>query len=74
MSDVLSNVQGLNYIKKYTDRSTYSDNVRYVFNFTAYSVIFRNKSFLPLYKRGRRGRDRMVVGYTTTCASSAYHH
>ena len=23
---------------------------------------------------GRRSRDRMVVGFTTTCASSAYHH
>ena len=24
--------------------------------------------------RGRRGRDRMVVGFTTTCAISAYPH
>ena len=24
--------------------------------------------------RGRRGRDLMVVGFTTTCAISAYHH
>jgi hypothetical protein len=24
--------------------------------------------------RGRRGRDRLVVGFTTTCAISAYHH
>jgi hypothetical protein len=23
---------------------------------------------------GHRGRDRMVVGYTTTYAVSAYHH
>jgi hypothetical protein len=23
---------------------------------------------------GRSGRDRMVVGFTTTCAMSAYHH
>ena len=23
---------------------------------------------------GRHCRDRMVVGYTTTCAISAYHH
>jgi hypothetical protein len=23
---------------------------------------------------GRRGRDRMVVGFTTTYAISAYHH
>ena len=24
--------------------------------------------------KGRRGRDRMVDGFTTTCAISAYHH
>ena len=24
--------------------------------------------------RGRRGRDRMVVGATTTCPISVYHH
>jgi hypothetical protein len=24
--------------------------------------------------RGRRGRDRMLVGFTTTYAISAYHH
>ena len=24
--------------------------------------------------RGRRGRGRMVVGFTTTCAISANHH
>jgi len=24
--------------------------------------------------RGRHGRDRMVVGFTTTSAISAYHH
>ena len=24
--------------------------------------------------RGRRGRDRMVVGFTTTYVISAYHH
>ena len=23
---------------------------------------------------GRRGRDRLVVGFTTTCIISAYHH
>jgi hypothetical protein len=23
---------------------------------------------------GRRGRDRMAVGFTATCAISAYHH
>jgi hypothetical protein len=29
---------------------------------------------LRLKTRGRRGRDRMVVGFTTTYAISAYHH
>jgi hypothetical protein len=27
-----------------------------------------------IYLGERRGRDRMVVGFTTTCAISAYHH
>jgi len=27
-----------------------------------------------LYSRDHRGRDRMVVGYTTTYAIGAYHH
>jgi hypothetical protein len=25
-------------------------------------------------ERGRRGRDRMVVGFTTTCAMNSYHN
>jgi hypothetical protein len=25
-------------------------------------------------KRGRRGRYRMVIGFTTICEISAYHH
>jgi hypothetical protein len=24
--------------------------------------------------RGRRGRERMIVGFTTTCVLGAYHH
>ena len=27
-----------------------------------------------MYIWGRRARDRMVVGFTTTCLISAYHH
>ena len=27
-----------------------------------------------LIKRDRHGRDRIVVGFTTTCAINAYHH
>jgi hypothetical protein len=26
------------------------------------------------HKRGCHGHDRMVVGFTTTCVISAYHH
>jgi hypothetical protein len=29
---------------------------------------------LSYYVRGRRGRHHMVVGFTTVCAISAYHH
>ena len=29
---------------------------------------------IQIYSRGRRGHDRMIVGFTTTYASSAYHH
>jgi hypothetical protein len=29
---------------------------------------------IEFFFQGRRGRDRMVVGFTTTCATSAYDH
>jgi hypothetical protein len=29
---------------------------------------------LTKFRLYRDGRDRMVVGFTTTCAISAYHH
>ena len=32
------------------------------------------KSLIHLSQRGRRGTDRMVVGFKTTFANSAYHH
>jgi len=32
------------------------------------------KSLYLVTKRGHRGRDRIVVGFTTTCAISVYHH
>ena len=31
------------------------------------------KPYQFTYSRGRRGRDRMVVRFTTTCTISAYH-
>jgi hypothetical protein len=34
-------------------------------------MFYNNLYFIP---RGRRGRDRMVVGFTTTCAISSNHH
>jgi hypothetical protein len=30
--------------------------------------------YTTIYSMGCRGRDRMVVGFTTTYAISAYHH
>jgi len=30
--------------------------------------------FIQIIFSGRRGHDRMVVGFTTTSAISAYHH
>ena len=34
----------------------------------------RGWHLLESHWRGSRGHDRMVVGFTTTCAISAYHH
>ena len=35
-----------------------------------------NETFIQLHRLygSRRGHDRMVVGFTTTCAISVYHH
>ena len=32
----------------------------------------RSVNIIPMW--GHHGHDRMVVGFTTTCAISAYHH
>ena len=37
-------------------------------------VHMSNLQCLQLHIGGRRGHDRMVVGFTTTCAISTYHH
>jgi len=34
----------------------------------------RKYVFIPFSRRGCCGRDRMVVGFTTTYTISAYHH
>ena len=47
----------------------------YLFIIVAY--VSPDRSFLyknQIAKRGCRGRDRMVVGFSTTCAISAYRH
>jgi hypothetical protein len=40
------------------------------------NLLKRSSSLITLccFYRSRRGRDRMVVGFTTTCAISAYYH
>jgi hypothetical protein len=39
-----------------------------------YSVtVIQSRFYIPIV-RGRRGRDGMVFGFTTTHAISAYHH
>ena len=35
---------------------------------------FQECSLSPYYTGSRHGRDRTVVGFTTTCAISGYHH
>jgi hypothetical protein len=35
---------------------------------------FANLNYVPSPKRGRRGRDCVVFGFTTIYAISAYHH
>ena len=47
-----------------TDRSIYCHMTLSAMNYLLYNFIFKD--------RGVRGR--IVVGFITTCASSAYHH
>ena len=37
-------------------------------------MLWSVKPNLPFQEEGHRGCDRMVVGFTTTYANSAYHH
>jgi hypothetical protein len=41
---------------------------------TDYMCTTHSRFEITSIARGRRGRDGMVVGLTTTCAISAYHH
>ena len=42
--------------------------------FEVYVYLFSYSIFFPDTFGGRCGRDHMVVGFTTNCAVSAYHH
>jgi hypothetical protein len=42
--------------------------ILYIDSYIKLSICFQKEA------RGRRGRDRMVVGFTITYAISAYHH
>jgi len=47
--------------------------------YKAYFIVRKDKMINPLFhstkgERGRHGRDRMVMGFTTNYAISAYHH
>ena len=39
-----------------------------------YCLYMSNSNYIILFERGRRGRDRLEVGFTTTCVISAYYH
>ena len=39
-----------------------------------YNIRHAHILYTQYITRSRRGRDRMVVIFTTTCAISAYHH
>jgi hypothetical protein len=46
-----------------------------VFNATFNNIsVISWQDNVTYFERGRRGRGRMVVGFTTTCPISAYHH
>ena len=46
-----------------------------MYRYTKATVVITNWLTVTKYPFwDRRGRDRMVVGFTTTCAISPYHH
>jgi len=51
-----------------------SPNLAFILNWEEDTNIKTKSNYNYLYFRGHHGRDRMVVGFTTTCAISAYHH
>jgi hypothetical protein len=63
------------YLGKTTDLLEVTDKLDHIM---LYLVILAIRIFVGegiiKVKRGRHGRHRMVVGFTTICAISAYHH
>jgi len=55
--------------KKKINRMVNSTSINKANNFMSITSLNKHNK-----NRGRRGRDRMVVGLTTTCAISAYSH
>ena len=39
-----------------------------------FSTCINDIVHIPVGKGDRRGHNRMIVGFITTCAISAYHH
>ena len=52
----------------------YSKYIYMYLNFNRWPVGDRYICFVFIWQGDRRCRDRMVVGITTTCVISAYHH
>jgi hypothetical protein len=47
-----------------------TDKLYHIMSYGIHLDMCRYQTFV----RGRRGHDRTVIGFTTTCAISAYHH
>jgi hypothetical protein len=60
-------------VKQFEIFSNRSFDLFHVF-FPRWLLILTYKFHLHKYDRGHRGRDRMVVGFTTTCTISVYHY
>ena len=47
-----------------------------IYEEATYSFVYAALFHIALtqFFKGRRGRDRMVVGFPTACAISVYHH
>jgi hypothetical protein len=53
-------------------QTSYDQNVQLILK--SYLPVVLGTTLSHCYTWGRHGRNRMVVGFTTTCTISAYHH